>query len=158
MISLIPVLEFVDSRLDELESDTADWDLIGDECEFLVGLGFVASQRYLVSTSKSKKTAIETGPRHPGGDTYAAILNAAANYWKHKDEWPDVAVQNFDISQFKKDDGPKIIRIIEKVTKWSEYTLTNLLAKLTEGNKPRFASLLPIIIEWRSQFDAWKKK
>jgi hypothetical protein len=163
MASLEVIFELVDSQLDKLESLTSDWDLIGDECEFLVGLGFVSCQRYLVSTSKSKKTALAIGPEHPGGETYAAILNASANYWKHKDEWPEKAVQNFDITVFdKKIRNQELafdnILIIETVTKWSEYTLTNVLAELTKDNKPRFASLLPILLEWRDQFDAGKKR
>ena len=58
-----------------------------DGAEYTIGLGFVACQQYMtcVFADKSidKRAVLELGPRHACGVTYAALVNAAANTWKH---------------------------------------------------------------------------
>lgn len=68
-----------------------------DEIDYLIGLGFVAGQRYITSTRSywklPKDQALNMGPYF--GSTsigYAAIVNAAANYWKHHEEWDNSAL------------------------------------------------------------------
>ncbi len=34
-----------------------------------------------------KSRALAFGPKHRSGRTIAAIVNSAANFWKHRDEW-----------------------------------------------------------------------
>ena len=57
------------------------------------------------------------------------ILNAAANFWKHQDEWEPTALvtRNVDILG---DRQRKTIDVIESVTPWSDYTFANLLFEL----------------------------
>jgi hypothetical protein len=153
---------FLDAKLDDLQrriDESPDPDQLGlfDDGEYLAGLGFVACQRYLSSTfgwkSIEKGEALDTGPKHLRGKTYARILHSAANYWKHADEWDSTAVMTRDITALKRDDELRTIRTIQSVTPWSEYTCFNLLAALTNTEKPRFADLIPILITWRKLLD-----
>jgi hypothetical protein len=151
----------LDSRLDQIQETidaSFDPDQMGhfDDFEYVVGMGFVACQRYLASTfgphNVAKKAALSVGPRHSGGETLARILNAAANYWKHSDEWDSKS------TVFRNHAGLEpmqleTIRVVETVTPWGDYTCANLLAALTAPDEPRLQSLLPEIEEWRDSLD-----
>ncbi len=116
-------LDRLQERIDEC-FDPDQWGLF-DEAEYIAGMGFVACQRYLASTYGSndlrKDVALELGPHHSGGESYASILHAAANYWKHVDEWDASAKITRDVAQLN-DRQQRTIRIIESVTSWSDYT------------------------------------
>ncbi len=95
-----------DSKLAQLQSrieHCSDPDSSGlfDWSNFLAGSGFVACQTYLTSTfgplGVSKETALSLGPHHSGGRSYATILNAAANFWKHQEEWGLRVLVNRDV-------------------------------------------------------------
>src|SRR4051812_20574440 len=62
-----------------------------DRMEHVVGLGFTACQTYLTATygfiEVPKSTALLVGPRHRSGRSVAEVVNHAANYWKHNEEW-----------------------------------------------------------------------
>ncbi len=166
---------FLDAKLDDLQQrieQADDPDQMGllDDAEYLAGLGFVACQRYLATTfwpivlepndgrsekSEKKKDALKFGPRYARDQSYAQILNSAANYWKHVDEWNKDAVIARDSSALKGDESATMSKI-ETVIKWSDYTCFNLLAALTDINKPRFAVLVPVLIAWRKQLDESK--
>ena len=126
-----------------------------DEAEYLAGIGFVACQRYLASTygqhNTQKDAALKLGPQHDGGEPIARVLNAAANYWKHVDEWDTSATITRDAEKLK---GQQLrtIRIIETVTPWCDYTCANLLGELT--TESRFTDLIPTLEAWRGQLDA----
>jgi hypothetical protein len=126
-----------------------------DEAEYIAGMGFVACQRYLASTygqhDLQKDVALELGPHHDGGESYARILNAAANYWKHVDEWDTSATIARDVARLD-DRQQRTIRIIESVTPWSDYTCANLLCELTPHS--RFTDLIPTLEAWRERLDA----
>ncbi len=84
----------LDARLDKLDRDIEryeDADAFGDTAEGLCGIGFVAGQQYMTATASwlgvDKSKALPCGPIHKCGDTVASIINHAANYWKHGDEW-----------------------------------------------------------------------
>lgn len=152
----------LDERFDDLQrriDDSFDPDQMGlfDEAEYLSGMGFIACQRYLASTygpvGVAKKDALSVGPKYDGGEPFAQILHAAANYWKHVDEWDTNAVILRDRHALRSDQQDTI-RIIETVTAWSDYTCANLLTSLARPGKPRLAVLVPMLEAWRDQFDS----
>ena len=59
--------------------------------EHLVGLATVIGQTYIATVcgvaSIDKRSALKKGPFHSGGKTKVEIINHAANYWKHNNEW-----------------------------------------------------------------------
>src|SRR5260370_1283722 len=63
-----------------------------DSAEHLTGLGFVACQTYMATVYGhlriEKLNALNAGPAHLSGQTKVQIINHAANYWKHNNEWP----------------------------------------------------------------------
>lgn len=152
------LFEMLDSKLRTLQeraSSDADSSGIYDWCDFLAGTGIVACQRYLAAThgphGVSKEAALALGPHHAGGKSIATILNAAANFWKHQDEWElDAWVgRDVDILGVRQ---RKTVEVIETVTSWSDYTFANLLYKLT--GDVQLIGLIPLLEEWRRQLDA----
>lgn len=141
-------------RLEELINDCDDPDMMGyfAKAEYYAGMAFVAIQVYMSNAfgpkSMTKNIALNVGRSHANGETYARILNAAANYAKHSGEWDRTAVINRDPTQL---DLPanKTIQIIETVVPWSDYVCANLLAALTAPDAARVANLMPIIEDWR---------
>ncbi len=156
------LVALLDSRLDEVQQaidSSSDPDGMGhfDDAEYVAGMGFIACQRYLASTygpnGISKRIALETGPRHSGGKTIAQIINAAANFWKHLDEW------EFHSTVFRDRAGLtpiqlETIQVIETVTPWDDYTCANLLAALAAPSPPRLKYLLPQLEAWRDALDS----
>ncbi len=154
----------LDARLDQVREKidaSSDPDSMGyfDEAEYISGMGFIACQRYLTSTygplNIAKNSALSVGPVHAGGEFYARIINASANYWKHEDEWGLQATVDRDRSAL----GPQqleTIRIIETVTPWDAYTCANVLWVLTDPNESRLTNLVPIIEAWRTELDAMR--
>jgi len=162
LLLLQDLFAILDPRLDRVEGDITssfDPDQMGhfDEAEYLCGMGFVACQRYLAATygcsGIAKSTALALGPFHNGGEPIARILNSAANYWKHVDEWDPYSVIVYDQHALQANQLATI-RTIETVTAWDDYTCANLLVALTAPSEPRFRELLPLLEAWRDQLDA----
>lgn len=90
---LSDLLEMIEHRLSAMsqsvEPEFADAMGVNDAMEHICGVGVVAVQRYIASVANThsldKKAAIALGPRKCGLPI-AAILNAAANYWKHAED------------------------------------------------------------------------
>lgn len=76
------------------------------------------------------------------------VINAAANFWKHVDEWNRSAVALKDKEKLRKDQKPTI-STIENVSPWGDYTCSNLLFELTPNTQ--FADVLPILEQWRGE-------
>lgn len=146
------LINLLDVRLDALEQQIqrcSDPDAFGlfDIAEGVCGLGFAACQQYLTATASGlgveKSKALPCGPVHACGDTIVSIVNHAANYWKHGDEW---ALGKSEKQQGKTQDG------LEAVLADFEhgYPLTVILARLLSPSEPwRFRLLLPFLIGWR---------
>ena len=156
------LFEMLDSKMRELQSradQRPDDDSSGiyDWCDWLAGTGFVACQRYLAATygphGVAKEIALAIGPHHNRGKSIVDILNAAANFWKHQDEWDIYTVITRDVDALGKREQ-KTVDIIESVTPWSDFTFANLLFELT--GEIQFARLIPMLEEWRRQLDAAK--
>lgn len=150
-----PNLEFlkdcvslVDRRLDQIEhSKCPDPDSFGlyDEADHLVGFGFVACQTYMAATAASLKTrkqkALELGPRHGCGKTIAELINAAANYWKHNHDW------DFGDEDRRRDKTLDVLDSLDIPD--SSYLLVQILWELVHPRPAIFASLVPLIEDWR---------
>ena len=141
----------LDERIDAMdawvkERQDADPEIAGfyaDDIDHLIGLGFVTYQRYITATVSvlklPKKQALDIGPHFASTSIgYAAIVNAAANYWKHHDEW--------DASALK----PDACRVVETLTNVGVNTqgslvVTNILQVLGVTS---LAALVPQMAEW----------
>jgi hypothetical protein len=160
------LLELIDEELDSIQSairKSADPEIDGllDRGEYLVGIGFAAIQQYIVGTYAqfqiSKAEALELPPSTSTGVSFATALNAGANFWKHQDEWGLRAVVSRETDTLSPP-AQQTIKTIELLTPWDNYTLSNLLACLTQSNEPRFTNLAPFLILWRSAVAALNRK
>jgi len=92
----------------------------------------------------AKVDALRFGPLHSSsGRPVAAVLNAAANFWKHHPEWP------LEKSQTRQD----VVRGAFEDLGYpadGEYPLSGILTELT-GGQARFNSILPLLAQWRHQ-------
>lgn len=122
-----------------------------DAGEYFIGHGFIAIQRYLTATRTglgvSLPDAFNVPPMLQGGLSVVAAINAAANYWKHVEEWIETLDKSDDADL--KGSALKTLQRIETVTPWEEYTCANLLAALLDGQALELSHLLPAIAEWR---------
>ena len=149
--SLIKLISVIDKHLSEIcekSVEVSDADSLGlfDSAEHAVGLGLVACQTYMAAVYGSlqieKSRAISFGPKHSGGLTKIQIINHAANYWKHNNEW------SLDRTVARR---AAIERAFESIgfPVGTDYPLSGVLTELAE---PNYASLSPII----SILEAWK--
>ena len=177
LVFLIEILEMLDLKLGQLNIDiteaiscSADPDSLGyfDRGEYIVGIGFCACQRYMSSTygpiGIEKSKALQLGPNHEGGLSLATIINVAANYWKHIDEWSCIEFKTNDeenelevvmrsIENLSKQQKGTV-SAIETVTAWADYTCANILASIAPGPELKLVELIPVLKEWRSQLDS----
>lgn len=133
------------------ESDDLDEQMLSDCAEHACGVGFVVIQRYVTSISnfleqKNKEHYLGFGPMHSSGNSIATIINAGANYWKHRDEWD---MDKLDKRQVK------TAEIIQSVTTIDTYTCVSLLNQITTTGSPRLAQLIDQLEVWR---DALRKQ
>jgi hypothetical protein len=140
---LSDVLRMLGERLSKLHSHV-DWEhpeesYLFDPMEHLAGVGVVAAQRYIASIcnwlSVDKGEALKEGPKKKGVPV-AAVINAAANYWKHIEDG-EAAV------------WPKTRHILEQigVKLDSSYCVSNALY---ECGYRHFAGLMEDLIAWRN--------
>lgn len=134
-------------RLDEEAARVADPDGFGvyDSAEYIIGLGFVACQAYLAaiygSLQVKKKEALKAGPGHRSGYTIAELVDHAANFWKHHEEWslnPNAPPQARTLAALAALD-----------IDGNEYPLTRALAALVLRTRGRFNALLSHLEAWR---------
>jgi hypothetical protein len=98
-----------------------------------------ACQSYLASTSSDLKVkkvvALKRGPKHPYGLTIVGIINHAANFGKHDDDWSLPSSPCEALDKLFVDD--------------SEYSLTTLLRALVFAPSNRLQAVLPHLRRWR---------
>ena len=93
LLSLVGSLDLQLHEVVRKSLDCEDADQFGyfDVAEHITGLGFVACQTYIATVcggiGADKSDALKKGPQHSGGLSKAQIINHAANYWKHNNEW-----------------------------------------------------------------------
>ncbi len=146
--SLIEHLRVHDATLDELgdhcrKSADPDGEGILDSIEETVGHGFFYVQRYMIQRKRTKPNAYTCGPR-VGSFYFAQVVNAAANYWKHLDEWPA------DIQPRSREQHTLRILVDAGATQ-PDYRLSQLLYVLEPAGS--LSALLPWVIEWRNALD-----
>lgn len=127
-----------------------------DTAEYFIGHGFVAIQRYLTATRTGLGVSVAESfgvpPLMDSGLSLAVAINAGANYWKHTEEWIETINKSDDADL--KGSALKTLQQIEAITPWEEYTCSNLLAVLLDGQALELSRLLPKIEEWRDNLFA----
>jgi hypothetical protein len=148
---LVSVLTGLDAHLGSLaqyaQGEDADtWDVFHD-MDNTVGLGFAAAQTYLTSVSRAlrmnRTDAISRGPKHTRGFTIAQIVNEAANFWKHRDEWDE---EPTEASRDRRRARTIAVLVAVGVELNADYPLSSLLDKLKITTVRDIAVLL---IPWR---------
>ncbi|MFG0255364.1 MAG: hypothetical protein ACF787_09775 [Rhodopirellula sp. JB053] len=144
------VLTLLDKKLEslnELLESSPDPDGMGiaDDADYLSGMGFVACQQYMTSTScyitgSKSFDLIDSGPLHSSGVAITVLLNAAANYWKHRDEWDTGSLT--PIQQATADTLGSAVEI-------DDYACHNFLCELTTTPDPKLVALIPYLEAWR---------
>jgi len=151
----LPLLEEVavilDAQLDRLEleargTDNPDDFGIFDRAQHVTGLGFAACQNYIASRTGrvSKRLAFQVGPTHRTGQPMVALVNAAANYWKHSAQWGETLTPlEQQTAEFFSSLGVPLLG----------YCLTNYLYELVRPLPARFGTLLPFLVHWRDELE-----
>ncbi len=156
------LLAIIDTKLSSITemaqlSVDPETDGLFDAGEYFIGVAFAAIQRYIASTHGQFKItrckALRLPPMITDSLTFVEALNAAANFWKHSEEWGirNNVVRNVDNLCTS---AQHTIKAMEKITAWDDYTLSNLLASLTPSGKLHLVELVPKLIEWRASLDA----
>jgi hypothetical protein len=151
---LSELLDILDGQLEEItkkiiQSKDPESDGLTDKGEYFIGIGFTAIQQYLaetlILTGVSKSRALELGQEYSENVTYVAIINAAANWWKHEPEWfPEGP---------KRADSIKVSEIISEIAQSEQYCLSNVLENLSAPSKVSLCSLLPRLRAWRQSIE-----
>lgn len=139
-------------RLDELIGDLPDdaFELCW-RANHIYGLGFVACQNYLAETislfGADREKALNAEPIHlRSGVPIAALTNSAANFWKHRSEWPSPPPAT---------KRPVQHLVALGVDASADFPLANAFVQLVHPHQPRFLSLVPFLQRWR---DALRKQ
>jgi len=111
--------------------------------DYFAGMGFVAGQRYINSVCGlfrvDKEPALAMGAEVVPGVTYARLINATANYWKHSDEWD---FENPEPQQLA------TLKLIEKVGVSVGANTTVAANVFHRLGLLSFSQLLPILKTW----------
>jgi len=144
------LLEVLDGKLCQIEKsilNSADPESDGlfDRGEYFIGVGFVAIQQHfidsLIALDINKKEAYSLGSKHSSGVSCAAVINAAANWWKHEAEW----FKNGSVPK----NGERTFEIIMNISNQYEYALSNVLASFSESKDLSLTkSVIPHVEEW----------
>ena len=92
------------------------------------------------------------GPKHKSGNTFAKIVDASADYWKHNGEWPLDTPRN----RKGKEDIEAIfetISINSPISVNDPYPLGNILFELSHTEKEQFNAVFKKILEWRNELN-----
>ena len=149
--SLGELIGMIDQELDAIcqkSTQVGDADSFGyfDSAEHVTGLGFVACQTYMATVygymKIEKQIALSAGPCHPGGHSKVQIINHAANYWKHNNEWV------LDRSAARR-------QVIEKAFDsvgfpvGTDYPLSGVLTEVASPESAGFQPVLHILRLWK---------
>jgi hypothetical protein len=151
---LMDAVRLFDAQLSKLEREadrSKDPDMSGhlDRMEYVTGLGFVACQQYMTGSFARKninrRAALDLGPKHRCGVTFAALVNAAANHWKHHTEWDEQKGANLRAEQ------TAVPLETLGVNLRQPYVLANILHELLRPHASRFQQLIPFLTRWRDE-------
>lgn len=150
--TLLALVRLLDQQLGELSDrsmEAEDADAYGyfDTMEHLIGLAMVAGQTYVATVcgaiAVEKRSALKKGPSCSGGKTKVEIINHAANYWKHNNEW---GAERSDRRRQAVEEAFDSVGF----PVGTDYPLSGVLTELSD---PKFASLgalAGILCEWKS--------
>jgi hypothetical protein len=149
---LADLYAFLDQKLSDLRDRSAesrDFDSAGyfDQMEYLTGFGVVALQTYLTETAawagRRKQETFRLGPKTTSGVSKIAILNAVANFWKHREEW---VLDGGEKRRAATD------ALFEEVGYSCdvEYPISGVLTELLTPAEVCFSSLLEPVKAWRN--------
>jgi hypothetical protein len=156
LIDLVRVVDRYLERVDAAMAVSQDPDAFGefDRGEHVIGLGFVACQTYLAAacarSAVAKRRGLELGPRLVGDATVAALVNYAANHWKHRLE-PSTPAS--DAAAERRAAAFAAVGIQPSAS----YPLGQLLALLAPGGPGRFERVLPSLFSWRREVCACRR-
>ena len=149
------LVQLIDRQIEkncQLCSDVDDPDSLGyfDSAENITGLGFVACQTFMSSVcgnlGVNKGKALASGPSHSSGNTKAQIVNHAANYWKHNNEW----------DEGKRDKQREVIeKAFESVgcSVNQDCPLSGVLYEISLPGQARFQSILGALEVWKDELE-----
>ena len=151
------LINIIDERIDELwpiiKNSHIDDERIFEIIEHIVGLGFVVLQQYMTVVygdfKKDKEDALSKEPKHESGNTFAKIVDASADYWKHNGQWPLDTRRN----RKGKEDIEAIFETISTNSPISVndyYPLVNILFELSHTENRQFNAVFKKILEWRN--------
>jgi hypothetical protein len=147
------LLKVVDEEIAKVDADfDSDPDPDGSgllQCgDGLYGLGFVACQQYLNVTYKDlafptdRQKSIQGGPKFSATLSYAQVVDAAANFWKHNGEW--------DGSDRREKKTRNVLEAVFPSGK--DYLMANLLHELLGKPKvTRLCDVVPWLAKWRDE-------
>lgn len=138
--------------LDEITSQAIDFeqmDSLGhfDDVEHLLGFGVVGVQTYMTDIASfagfQKQETFQYGPKTKSGISKIKIINAVANYWKHRSEWAlngggkrqEAIEELFDEVGYSTD---------------TEYPVSGVLTELLAPLDTRLSNLAEMLIDWRN--------
>jgi hypothetical protein len=154
------IVHLIDRHLDEIihnatQVDDAESFGYFDSAEHIIGLGFVACQTYMSSVYGylriDKQKALSVGPLHSSGQTKVRIINHAANYWKHNNEW-------------SLDNNNKQKKYVEEAFESvgfpvdTDYPLSGVLAEIVFSENAGFEAIIHILELWQKQLQETAKQ
>jgi len=147
LIDLLALIDRETDKVDDLiaENPNADWSGAMDRAEALYGLAFVACQQYLNCSYRfsglERCEAVARGPMYSPSSSYAQVVDAAANYWKHHGEWDGLGK------------GERKARaVLDRLfPSRKDYPMANVLyVLLGKPAKCRVTDLVPWLEKWRN--------
>lgn len=167
-------LQLLDTEISETHSAIRssrdpETDGLCDTGEYFIGQGFVAMQRYQTSVlgqfwidkgfdfdqRSEKDRLLDMPPFCSGGEAIARIIHAAANYWKHSEEWWRIGQDLKSESEVKSSKRLSLAETtlarLETVAPLGLYYCSDILAALTETNEPMLTEVVPMIAAWRDE-------
>jgi hypothetical protein len=149
---VISVARLLDDKMDAVirqavDSGQIDSPGILDELEHLLGFGIVGFQTYITDISsfagKAKHETFDHGPKTESGTSKIQIINAVANYWKHRSEWGLIGGGK------RKEAVEKLFHEVGYSTD-VEYPVSGVLTELLAPLETRLSNLMDILISWRN--------
>jgi hypothetical protein len=148
----LSVLRLLDEKLDAIISQAIAFeqmDSLGhfDEVEHLLGFGVVGVQTYMTDIASfagfQKHETFQYGPTTKNGTSKIKIINAVANYWKHRSEWAlngggkrqEAIEELFDEVGYSTD---------------TEYPVSGVLTELLTPLDTRLFNLAGMLVDWRN--------
>lgn len=131
-----------------VEEEEADSLGYFDSAEHATGLGLVACQTYMATVygtlGMEKHKALSFGPKHPAGLTMVQIINHAANYWKHNNEWTldRTAARQLAIEKAFESVGFPV---------GIDYPLSGVLTELVSPHPASLAAVVSVLEAWKAE-------